>query len=334
MAPKKGGNTRGLGFLFPKVGTIIGGMSGLLQKLFPKRPVRVYGLVGRSGTGKSYRSQLIADRNHIPLVIDDGLLIRGDTVLAGRSAKQEASFVTAMRCAVFRNEERRAEVVEALRKEKFHKILILGTSEKMVGIIAARLGLPAPCRILKIEDFATKEEIETALRIRYTEGKHVIPVPAIEITRRFPQIVYDSVRVFLKRLPCRRGGKSYEKTLVKPGFSVPEAKALTRNTFLQMIGQCLYDYDSTIKIDALEVQFIDGRYKLQIGLRSPDRIPPRSIPDLKEYIIDSLEKYSSIRILDAEVTANQWSASNVQETLKRMNEQIEQVQGIDIKPEA
>ena len=38
--------------------------------------VRTFALVGRSGTGKSFRAQLVAEKYHIQLIIDDGLLIR------------------------------------------------------------------------------------------------------------------------------------------------------------------------------------------------------------------------------------------------------------------
>ena len=104
--------------------------------------VKVYALVGRSGTGKSHHSKLVFD--------DDA---------------------------------HREEVIEALLKEKYKKILIIGTSEKMVNKIAQRLNLPPVTKVFHIEEVASEEEIETAMRIRYTEGKHVIPVPSIEITR-------------------------------------------------------------------------------------------------------------------------------------------------------
>lgn len=310
-------------------------MFSRIKSLFSKfHQIKVYALVGKSGTGKSYRSQLIANKYHINLIIDDGLLIKGDKLLAGKSAKKEASFITAMRRALFRDPDHQNQVIGALQKEKFRRIMIIGTSEKMVNVIASRLNLPAPEKIFKIEDFASEEEIETALRIRYTEGKHVIPVPAIEVTRTSPGIVYDSIQVLLKRLPLARKKRVFEKTLVKPEFSVPEQTVLSRNVFLQMIGQCLFDYDSLIKINSLEVQYIEGKYKLQIGLRSPKQIPSSMIPEIREYIVDSLEKYSSIQIIDANVTIDEWSTGNVQEVLRKRNEQIEQIQEIDVKPQS
>src|SRR5690554_1237243 len=45
--------------------------------------VKVYALVGRSGTGKSFRSKLVAEKHNIDLIIDDGLLIRDERIIAG-----------------------------------------------------------------------------------------------------------------------------------------------------------------------------------------------------------------------------------------------------------
>ena len=160
---------------------------------------KVYALVGRSGTGKSFRSKLVAEKYGIELIIDDGLLIRGDKIIAGKSAKKEKVFLKAIKTALFDEELHRNEVKTALQNEDFKRILIIGTSERMILKISSRLKLPESEKIFKIEDFASQKEIETAIRIRNSEGKHVIPVPTIEITRNYPHIVYDSLRIFLKR---------------------------------------------------------------------------------------------------------------------------------------
>ena len=198
---------------------------------------KVYALVGKSGTGKSFRSKLVAQKYGIDLIIDDGLLIRGDRILAGKSAKRESNVLSAVRTAVFDDIEQQEQVIEAIQKEKFHKILIIGTSEKMVYKIASRLNLPQPEKMYRIEDIATKEEIETAMRIRYTEGKHVIPVPSIEITRNYPQIVYDTMRVFFKndhRSPFNKKNVSFEKTIVRPEFSKYGKVAVSEAALTQM----------------------------------------------------------------------------------------------------
>ena len=48
--------------------------------------IQVYALVGKSGTGKSFRAKLLAEKIGVPYIIDDGLLIDDTTILAGRSA--------------------------------------------------------------------------------------------------------------------------------------------------------------------------------------------------------------------------------------------------------
>ena len=62
--------------------------------------IAVYALVGESGTGKSFRAKLLTQKYGIELLIDDGLLIRDDKILAGHSAKKEKTFLGAVKIAV------------------------------------------------------------------------------------------------------------------------------------------------------------------------------------------------------------------------------------------
>ncbi|MCQ2604340.1 MAG: hypothetical protein MJ215_04790, partial [Spirochaetia bacterium] len=142
--------------------------------------IKVFALVGRSGTGKSFRARLIAEKYGIELIIDDGLLIKNDNIIAGKSAKNEKLYLTAIKTALFDTMEHRVEVRNRLHEEQFTKILLLGTSEAMVQKMAKRLDLPKPSKVIKIEDIATKDEIETALKERAT-GKHIIPIPTVEV---------------------------------------------------------------------------------------------------------------------------------------------------------
>ncbi|MDY2756646.1 MAG: hypothetical protein SOU88_09485, partial [Candidatus Treponema excrementipullorum] len=50
--------------------------------------ITVFALVGPSGTGKSFRAKLLADKHGLEAIIDDGLLIQNDKILAGQSAKR------------------------------------------------------------------------------------------------------------------------------------------------------------------------------------------------------------------------------------------------------
>lgn len=286
-------------------------MNRIIRYAFWKfRGIKVYALVGRSGTGKSFRSKLVAEKYHIDLIIDDGLLIKGDRLLAGKSAKREQNFLTAVRTALFDDEEQMRETVTALQNEKYRKILIVGTSEKMVRKIAARLNLPEVEKIFHIEDIATKEEIETAMRVRYSEGKHVIPVPSIEITRNYPQIVYDTMRVFFNR-GLRffwKRKRVFEKTIVRPEFSKHGKITISEAALTQMVVHCLDEFDSQIKVRRVVVKVVSEGYHLTVKLRVPMKHQISStLAELQEYIADSLEKYAGIFVSSVNIEIEEWN---------------------------
>ena len=159
--------------------------------------ITVFALVGPSGTGKSFRAKLVAEKYGIDAIIDDGLLIQNDKIVAGQTAKREKTYMGAVRVALFDDKGHRDQVAKALQKNHIKKILLLGTSEKMVQKIAIRLQLPAPSKIIDITDVASQEDIEIAQRSRLVEGKHVIPVPSIEIKRDY--VVADEFDTGLRR---------------------------------------------------------------------------------------------------------------------------------------
>ena len=258
--------------------------------------VKVYALVGRSGTGKSYHSKLVAQKHHIDLIIDDGLLIKGDKILAGHSAKRDPNFLVAVKTAVFDDEARRQEVEEALLKEKYKKILIIGTSEKMVDKIVKKLNLPPVCKTFHIEEVASQEEIETAMRIRYTEGKHVIPVPSIEITRNYPQIVYDSMKVFFGKKKPFQKKQGFEKTIVRPEFSRPDKDTVNETTLIQMVRHCIDEYDKVIKVKKVRATVgSDNSYDVTVTLQVPlKHYIGQTLGELQDYIADCIEKYGGI----------------------------------------
>lgn len=276
--------------------------------------IKTYALVGRSGTGKSFRAQLVADKYHIPLIIDDGLLIRNDKIIAGKSAKQESNFLTAVKRALFQDPDHFQEVMDALRTERFRKVLIIGTSDKMAVKIALKLNLPEPSTIIHIEDIATKDEIDTAMRIRYSEGKHVIPVAPLQITRKYPSIVYDSIRVGLQRklhfLPFFRKTQIVEKTLVCPEFSKQETTAISEAAITQMVSHCLNEYESTMKIEKVTYSYDQEGYDLKIYIRTPQTIAGHMIVEFEEYIADSLEKYGGLLIHKVNLHIQNWESSS------------------------
>lgn len=176
-------------------------------------------LIGGSGTGKSYKAIVVAREMDIEYIIDDGLLIKGTKVIAGKSAKREASIVAAVKRAIFMDEDHRNSVRSAIQEYSPDKILIIGTSEKMVDRIVSQLKLPSISKRIYIEHISTEEELTLAKKYRYKEGKHVIPVPTFEIKKDFSGYFIDRLRILRKRKDRDEGVQIYEKSVVRPTFS-------------------------------------------------------------------------------------------------------------------
>ncbi|MDR1929590.1 MAG: hypothetical protein LBQ44_03070 [Treponema sp.] len=274
--------------------------------LFFLRRIKTYALIGESGTGKSFRAKLVAQKYGINFIIDDGLLIKDNRILAGHSAKKEKTFMTAVRAALFDDKERRDEVARKLRGEKIKKILVLGTSEKMVNKIAARLQLPPPARIIRIEDIASQEEIERAIRTRKIEGKHVIPVPSIEIKRNYPNIFYDAIKIFkrgpLRNAPLGPTPKVHEKSVVRPEYSKRGKVIISESALSQMVIHCVDEYSQNIRIKKIVVKDDEAGYRLVITIDVSYGIQlGGNIHELQRYIIDNIERYTGILIEEVNI---------------------------------
>ena len=193
-----------------------------LRSMFPwlARRRRVFALVGKSGTGKSFKARQVARRFRVDFIIDDGLLIRGQKIVAGRSAKREKGILTAIKTAVFANTAQIEEVRQAIGAHRAARVLIIGTSRKMVQRIARTLDLLPIHRVVTIEEVSSPAEIAQALRIRAEQGKHIIPVPGVEIKRNYPHIFFESVKILLKPTAVLRKGdpEIVEKTVVRPEY--------------------------------------------------------------------------------------------------------------------
>lgn len=196
--------------------------------------IKVYAFVGPSGTGKSYRAQMVAGEKGTHFIIDDGLLINDNKVIAGRSAKKAATKIETVKKALFLNENEKKEIQKALKKYKVKSILILGTSDGMVEKIAENLNLPKIIEKIYITDVATEDEMKTARNIRVTEGKHVIPVPTFEIKKDFSGYLLDPLQIFKSR---GNGKKPYisEKSIIRPTFSYLGNFTISDIVFKQLV---------------------------------------------------------------------------------------------------
>ena len=178
----------------------------------------VIALVGPSGTGKSHRALQVAREYHADAIIDDGILIKDGHIIAGESAKTEKSRIMAVRRAIFVLPGHADDVRAAIRRIQPHRILVIGTSENMVHKITKTLKLPSIQLIVRIEDIASRSEIATAQFHRLKEGKHIIPVPTIELKPHFSGYLVNPLQSIFKQSNVRRR-KLGEKSIVRPVFS-------------------------------------------------------------------------------------------------------------------
>ena len=178
----------------------------------------VIALVGPSGTGKSHRALQVAREHNADTIIDDGILIKDGHIVAGESAKTEKSKIMAVRRAIFVLPGHAEQVSQAIQEVQPHRILVIGTSENMVQKIAKTLKLPPIQQIIRIEDIASRSEIATAQFHRLKEGKHIIPVPTIELKPHFSGFLVNPLQSIFKQSSVRRR-KLGEKSIVRPVFS-------------------------------------------------------------------------------------------------------------------
>ena len=286
------------------------------------KPCTAYALVGESGTGKSFRSKLLAEKYGIDSIIDDGLLIQNDKILAGHSAKREKTYMGAVRVALFDDKEHRDEIARALKKAHIKKILILGTSEKMVLKIAMRLQLPQPQKIIRIEDIATREEIEKAIKSRQVEGKHVIPVPSIEIKRNYPQIFSNSIKVFFRKNKLftkkdQNDGKLFEKSIVQPEFSKKGRIEISEAALTQMVMHCVSECDEAVRVKKMTIKTDSRGYRIIILIDVPFGTQlTGKIHKMQQYIIDKIESYTGILIEEVSIVIDKITGTNFAETGK------------------
>ena len=274
----------------------------ILDELFGNK-IKVYAFVGPSGTGKSYRAQMVASEKNIKFIIDDGLLIMDNKVIAGESAKKAPTKVGTVKHALFYEEEEREQITKALKKYRPQSILILGTSDGMVKKIAANLGLPEISETIYITDVATKQEMETARRIRVTEGKHVIPVPTFEIKKDFSGYLLDPLQIFKSK---GKGKEPYisEKSIIRPTFSYLGKFTISDLVFRQILEYIAVQTPAIYKILKTRVEnYGEGaKIYLEVTIMYGYNVV-EGIKEFKEKARREIEKLTAMNVVELDVVA-------------------------------
>ena len=276
----------------------------IIDKLLEHK-VKTYAFVGPSGTGKSYRAQMVAGEKNIKYIIDDGLLIKENQVIAGISAKKAPTKIETVKNALFQDDEKREECIKAIKKERPESILILGTSDGMVEKIAKNLNILPIIETVYIQDVATEEEMETARRTRITQGKHVIPVPTFEIKKDFSGYLLDPLQIFKSK---GKGKEPYmaEKSIIRPTFSYMGNFTISDSVFRQIVEYIAEKTKSIYKLNRVIIKkhqgATDGIYiyvelTIMYGFNEIEEMQK-----FKSKIIKEIENLTAMNVLDMDIT--------------------------------
>ncbi|MDY6037641.1 MAG: hypothetical protein SPI74_01375 [Eubacterium sp.] len=277
--------------------------------------MKVYSLTGKSGTGKSYQAQAICLEKDICAIIDDGLFIYQDSVVSGVSAKRQSTRVGAIKTALFKDESQAARTREKIKKLLPKKILILGTSDRMVDKIAARLELPAVSERIYIEDITTLEERKLAQRQRMIEGKHVIPVPTLQLKRDFAGYFLDPMRLWrtakgvtVKLTESNRhtDGREVNKTVVRPTFSYL-GDFFISDKVLTDIAECVgYATDGVEAVDWIFANTEPDNLNLTATIKVSSEVPILETAErYQSNLVKEIELMTAFNVVRADVDVNE-----------------------------
>jgi uncharacterized alkaline shock family protein YloU len=226
--------------------------------------VELVALVGSSGTGKSHRAMIVAHEQQAGVIIDDGLLIQGNRILCGRSAKQQPTRIGAIKAALFMYPGQAEEAAGLLAELSPQRVLCLGTSLPMVRRVARQLNLPDPVRVIGIEQVATEKEIRKARFMRNHYAKHVIPAPTVEVRRSFPETLIDPLTVFLKR-KSRNEVKSkwLEHSVVRPTFTYYGNLSISNSALTSIIDRAAREVSGVVSAGRIHIVNEEGGIRLE-----------------------------------------------------------------------
>lgn len=281
--------------------------------------MKVYALVGHSGTGKSHRAAMIAYREGLEYIIDDGLLIKGNQFLAGRSAKRENTRMGATKRAIFMDPDHAGDVKSKIKEVNVQSILIVGLSERMTKQISERLDIPYPQHIIRIEDIATQMEISKAREIRVKENRHVIPVPTFAIEKEFPGYYIDSIKSFFhghklsKRPHLHHTGMHMEHSIVRPLYSQLGNYFLTEQVIEQIAVFVTEEEKNVIKAGKSSIySTANGMIlNLELVIRYGSYHIPTLLLQVQKNVKEKLEYLTGFQIIQLNVTARRLAAWSI-----------------------
>lgn len=273
------------------------------------RRIETFGLVGRSGTGKSHSATYIASQFEIDTILDDGLLIQNAKILGGKSAKNEQTSIAAVKRAIFTEDSDVLEMRATVIEHKIKKILIIGTSVKMLDRIIERVGFPKPVKIVNIESYLSEEQIRYANRRRKKYGYHTIPVQHIEVKSRYPEIVLEQIFKKMthpfKTNKCANSNASF--TLVTPHYEQHNNISILEITLKDFVAECISRFDPSLKPNKIIMKKngVTNSLDLKIftGVSYGSNIQKITFP-LYQHIRNTIKEQTGIELQNIDIVFN------------------------------
>lgn len=291
--------------------------------IFAFHNVYIVALIGKPGTGKSHHSQRIASELNLELIIDDGLLIKDSRIVGGRSAKNDQTRIAATKTAIFINKDQCESAKACIQEGHISRVLILGTSLKMVNRIANQLGLGKICKIIRTEEILTPNELQSAQNQRKALGRHIIPVPAMEVHKRYPTIFFDSVQMVIKKY--KKNGSiqkmNLESSIVRPKFGDHCTISISENAIRQMITSIVSNINKDIFIKNIKIKWVRSdacRILLNVTLRNITNMS-KEIICVSESIKTHIESSIGLVVEMVDISISSVESSNQQSEFLNKN---------------
>ncbi len=266
--------------------------------------MEVLALVGSSGTGKSYRASLVAHDLSVDLIVDDGLLVKDSKILAGRSAKREATMMAAIRRAIFADPKDAVEVQAKIESLKPQRVLVLGTSREMIEKIVSALHLPYPSRYIEITEVSSREDVRKAVRIRKEQGKHVIPAPTFEVKKTFSGYLVDPLRFFLRKRAGDQKGYMIEKSVVRPTFSSLGKFVIIDSVVMAIAARVARQIKGVSKVSKVQIESGETGVTIRVDIAVAYGLPIFEVlAGVQKAVKESVEYMTALNVLSVDVRA-------------------------------
>lgn len=270
--------------------------------------MEVLALIGPSGTGKSHRALSLAHEFAADVIIDDGLIIHSGAVIAGKSAKQQPTRLAAIRAAIFTDPVVARQGREKIAATQPERVLVLGTSAKMVERITRQLDLPLPARTITIDQVAPAHSIALARRTRQKQGKHVVPAPTVELKPKFSGTLIEPLTTIIRRKgQPHDGGGSHtlwlEQSVIRPTFSFLGRFYIANQALVDIIRCSTRDVAGLENLHHVQIENLDGGVTISLEISAVYGFSlPQVAMQVQRQVRDAVEEMTALNVLLVDVT--------------------------------